>query len=99
MKRFVVVAPLRESMRDQARVLIEQGPPFDLTQTTLASHEVFLTAREAVFVFEGASAKDAVEQLIGEPGVWRSAAAWTECLAGRPRLAEEKFSWIRPDEN
>ena len=93
-----LVAPFRESMRDQARVLIEQGPPFDLTQTTLASHEVFLTAHEAVFVFDGASAKDPVEQLIGEPGVWRGAAGWTECFAGRPRIAQEKFSWIRPDD-
>jgi hypothetical protein len=60
-------------MRDYARLLIEQGPPFDLTQTALASHEVFLTDREAVFVFEGTAAKEAVERLSGEPGVWRSA--------------------------
>lgn len=32
---------------------------------------------------------------MGDPGVWRSARAWRECLAGRSRLAEELFAWER----
>jgi hypothetical protein len=92
--RIVVVAPLREGMRESARLLIEEGPPFDPAGTALTRHEVYLTDREAVFVFEGPDAKAVVETLVGDSDVWKTAAAWKECLAGRPRLAEPAYSWL-----
>ena len=95
MSRLVVIAPLAEGMRETARLLVADGPPFDPEETTLERHDVFLTEREAVFVFEGPQARAAVERLVGDPGVWRSASAWKDCLAGRPRLADEAFSWTR----
>ena len=78
MSRFVHRAFSREHARP-GTLFIEQGPPFDLAQTTLANHEVFLTDHEAVFVFDGSAAKEPVETLIGEPGVWKGATGWTEC--------------------
>jgi len=97
MSSVVVVAPLREGARETARLLIESGPPFDPGSTALTRHQVFLTDREVVFVFEGVEARSAVEHLVGDPGVWKAATAWRECLAGRPRLAEETYTWTRPD--
>jgi hypothetical protein len=96
MKRVLVVAPLREDAQTTVRLLIQDGPPFDLTGTGLERHEVFLTDREAVFVFEGDDPRVAVERLLGEATVWRAAVAWRECLAGRPRIAEQAFAWDRP---
>jgi hypothetical protein len=95
MSRFVHRAFSREHARP-GTLFIEQGPPFDLAQT-LANHEVFLTDHEAVFVFDGSAAKEPIETLIGEPGVWKGATGWTECLTGRPRLAQELLSWARGD--
>jgi hypothetical protein len=91
----VVVAPLKEGARDTARVLIAEGAPFDPSATPLVRHHVYLTDREVVFTFEGPDARATVERLVGDPDVWRAAAAWRECLAGRPRLAEETFSWVK----
>jgi hypothetical protein len=95
MSRIVVVAPLRENARDRARRLVEQGPPFDLPASALDRHHVHLTDREVIFVFEGPDARAAVEQVVGEPGVWKAASEWRACLAGRPRIADETFEWAR----
>jgi hypothetical protein len=94
--RIVVVASLKPGSRDAARLLIENGPPFDPGATALTAHEVFLTDREVVFVFEGENARAIVEELVGDPGVWRAATSWRECLDGRPRLADESYGWARP---
>jgi len=93
--RFVVVAPIRESARDGARELVAGGPPYDLPATDLASHQVYLTSHEVVFVFEGPEARATVERLAGDPALWRTAGTWRELLAGRPRIAEEAFAWSR----
>lgn len=95
MSRVVVVAPLKEGARETARLLIEEGPPFDPGATSLVRHHVYLTDREVVFAFEGPEARATVERLVGDPGVWKAATAWRDCLAGRPRIAEETFAWAR----
>lgn len=97
MSWVVVVAPIKEGARETARLLVEGGPPFDPETTSLVRHHVYLTEKEVVFAFEGPDAKAAVERLVGDPGVWRAATAWRECLAGRPRLAEQAFAWVRSD--
>jgi hypothetical protein len=98
MSWVVVVAPLKDGARETARLLIEDGPPFEPKETSLERHHVYLTDREVVFVFVGPNARAAVEGIAGDPGVWRAATAWRECLAGRPRIADEAFAWTRGDE-
>ncbi len=95
MSTIAVVAPLKYGVQAEARGLIAAGPPFDPERTPLVRHEVFLTADEVVFVFEGPDARLAVDQLIGESSIWRAAMAWRKCLAGRPRIAEHAFEWRR----
>lgn len=97
MTRTVVVAPLKPGTRMQVRQLLDSGPPFPLADTELTAHAVYLTDGEAVFVFEGQAPRVDVERIAGDPGVWRSARAWQACLAGRPRIAEEAFAWVRDD--
>ena len=97
MGRLVVVAPLREGARERALELLSEGPPFELEGTRFDRHDVHLTDREAIFVFEGPGASTL--ELPGEdPALWRAAEAWQECLAGSPRVAKTAFSWERADE-
>jgi hypothetical protein len=98
MSWVVVVAPLKEGARETARLLVESGPPFSPGETSLTRHHVYLTDREVVFAFEGPDARATIERLIGETGVWKAATAWRECLAGRPRIAEQIFTWDRGTE-
>ncbi len=95
MKRIIVVAPLKEGARETARLLLEDGPPFDPSGTRLTGHHVHLTDTEVIFAFEGPEVRGIVESLIGEASVLRAATAWRECLAGRPRIAEEIYRWER----
>ena len=67
------------------RLDIERGP-----HPARYVHDV-----EAVFLFE-ADAREAVERLADDAGLWEAAEGWTEIVAGPPRLAGEAYSWARP---
>jgi hypothetical protein len=95
MGRLVVIASLREGKRARARELLEQGPPFELEGTVFDRHEVHLTDREVVFVFEGPGSSHALTLPGEDRNIWRAAEAWGECLAGSPRVARTEFSWHR----
>jgi hypothetical protein len=96
MSRAVVILPLREGSSERAAELLRGGPPFDPEEIGLERHQVFLTEREAVFLFE-ADSSDAAEKLIGEGSFWSAASAWKDIVEGPPRLAEDAYSWVRPD--
>jgi hypothetical protein len=91
-----VVVPLKAGSVESARALVREGPPFDLA-VRFERHHVFVSEREAVFVYEGEDVKRAVEQLARVPAVWKAAAAWSECLEGPPRIAEEGYAWPSSD--
>jgi hypothetical protein len=95
MSRAAVVLPLREGVSEQAAELLRVGPPFDPEEVGLERHYVFLTEREAVFMFE-ADSLDAAEKLIGEGRFWPAASAWKDLVEGPPRLAQDAYSWVRP---
>jgi hypothetical protein len=63
----------------------------------LDRHHVFVTEREALFVFEGPGACETLERVLRNTRVLRAAARWRECLAGPPRVAEETYAWRRDD--
>jgi hypothetical protein len=95
MSRLVVVVPLKAGAYEKARSLLAEGPPFELERTEFDRHEVFLTHREVVFVFESEQSS-ATLRLPGEdPSLWRVAAAWEKLMAERPRKAENVFTWAR----
>ena len=87
-----VVVPIRRGTAGSAQQLIEEGPPFDVERLGLERHHVFVSEREVVFFFEGDSATAALSR---NPGVLNAAVRWRGILAGRPRLAEERFGWTR----
>ena len=94
LSRVVVVVPLRAGAHQLAAAVLEQGPPFDPEQVGLERHQVFLTEREAIFLFE-ADAADAVDRLVKDTSLWGAGAAWKDLVAGLPRIAEETFSWVQ----
>ena len=95
-RRLAVVLPFRADSRDAVRALLDAGPPFDPEALGLDRHQVFLTASEAIFVFESDLGASALEPLLAEAHLWESAAAWHEHLAGPPQIAEDVYSWTRP---
>ena len=97
MSRVAVVVPLRPGAYEAAVRLVEAGPPFRLVDSPLDGHCVFLTDREALFVFEGSEAEHIVEQIAGEASVWQAATEWRELLDGKPRIADSVFAWHRAD--
>jgi hypothetical protein len=96
-RRTAVVIPLREGSFEAVRLLLEAGPPFDPDRIGLYRHQVFLTPVEAIFVFESRLGEHALEPLLEQPELWQSAAAWHEHVSGPPRIAEDVYSWARPD--
>ena len=95
MSRLVIVVPLREGTKDRARALLEEGPPFELEETQLERHEVFLTDHEVIFVFEAPGDEPPLQLQAGNPLLRTAATAWKEYMAGRPRKAETAFFWER----
>ncbi len=91
----VVVVPIKRKARDRVLQLIEAGPPFDPDALRLDRHHVFVTEREVIFLFEAEDARSAVEGLVRNPAVWKAAAAWKDVIAGRPRVADEGYSWLK----
>jgi hypothetical protein len=96
-RRIAIVLPLKDGAHEAVRALLEAGPPFDPDALGLDRHQVFLTGSEALFIFESGLGAKALEPLLADPELWQSAAAWHEHLAGPPRIAEDVFSWERPD--
>jgi hypothetical protein len=95
MSRLVVVAPLKDGAYEKARSLLAGGPPFELERTEFDRHEVLLTQRELVLVFESKQSA-ATRRLPGEdPSLWRVAATWEKLMAESPRKAESVFTWAR----
>jgi hypothetical protein len=95
--RTAVVIPLKEGAHDAVRSLLAAGPPFDPDRIGLDRHQVFLTPAEAIFVFESRLGEHALEPLLEQPELWQSASAWHEHVSGPPRIAEDVYSWTRPD--
>jgi hypothetical protein len=94
--QLLVVLPLREGAREEAQRLLDVGPPFDLGAAGLRRHRVFLSDREAIFLFEtdGAAAGD---DLLDDADVLAAATAWEELAAGPARMGDVAFSWTRDD--
>jgi hypothetical protein len=96
MERVAIVAHLKEGSGPRAAELLAKGPPFDLAETGIAGHSVYLSASEVIFVFEGHQVEWMVDDLIDQPFRWDIQAAleeWRAIVNGPPRIAHEQFGW------
>jgi hypothetical protein len=99
MERLAIVARLKEGTGTRAAELLERPPPFDLDESGLLRHSIYLSAGEVVFIFEGDQVEWIVdEQLAGQflhPLLADALDAWRPLVDGPPRIARERFSWER----
>jgi hypothetical protein len=98
MWRFVITARLRRGAGPKVRAILREGPPFDLADTSLERHQVFLAGDELVLLFEGPEADREARRVLESPNVLGQASRLAAHIRGRPRLPEEVFSWERPAE-
>jgi hypothetical protein len=75
------------------REFVEKGPPFEPSTIGLKSHQVFVTDREAVFVFETEEGVKAFERILAEPELWDVIASWEHCLSDELRIATAVYDW------
>lgn len=95
-RRATFVVPLKEGALDRVRRLVAKGPPFDPAETPLTRHQLLLTEREAIFVFE-AQTDAGLAALLGQLEIWAAAAAWDDLVEGPLRLAEVAYASERPE--
>jgi hypothetical protein len=98
MTRVAIVARLKEGTGLRAAELIDAGPPFDLAETGIARHDIYLSTGEVVFVFEGHDVEWTVDDLIDspfEPKLQNALEEWRAIVDGLPRVAREQFGWAQ----
>ena len=96
MERVAIIARLKEGSEQRVAELVGAGPPFDLTNTGIVRHSIYISPSEAVFVFEGPEVEWIVDQLIDEPfryELHRALEQWREIVDGQPRVARVRFGW------
>lgn len=96
MHRFVVTGRLRSGAAPKVAEILREGPPFDLSETSLERHEVFLGSDEIVFLFEGPNAETEARRLLARPRVLGRAGRIGSYLDRPPHLPREAFTWERP---
>ena len=96
MEQLAIVARLKPGAEDEARKLIEEGPPFEIADTGLERHTVYLSAGEVVLVFEGHEVEGVVDSMIEDPfrpALSDAFASWRPLVEEQPRIARPVFSW------
>jgi hypothetical protein len=94
LEQVALVVPLKSGTLERARGLIAEGPPFDPAEAGLQRHQVFFSEREIVFVFDGVDVRETVRRVMSDPALpFAAAAAWADCIAGPPLLAEPAYVW------
>ena len=96
MERVALIAHLKEGSEQRAAELVSAGPPFELADTGIVRHNVYVSGHEVVFVFEGHEVEWIVDELIDGPfhhELQRALEHWKEIVDGRPRVARERFGW------
>jgi hypothetical protein len=91
MERVAIVADLKGGSQSRAAELVAKGPPFDLSESGLVSHSVYLSADEVVFVFEAHQVEPFHYELQAALDEWRA------IVDGPPRIARERFGWERDE--
>ncbi|MEO8291195.1 MAG: hypothetical protein ABI649_09415 [Gaiellaceae bacterium] len=92
-ERIAVIGKLKPGMLEQAEQIVEAGPPFDVKESGLRQHSVFLGAEWVVFVFEGPEVERVVHGLVNDPVASAGFGVWAPLLEETPHLVQERYSW------
>lgn len=97
MQSLVVITRLKPGAEAEARELISQGPPLDLSASGLTRNSVYISEGEVIFLFEGPDAERVVHELVNDPVASAQFAAWGHLVEGTPFTAHREFHW-QPDQ-
>lgn len=100
MERLSVVARFKPEAAERVKELLASGPPFDLEEHGIERHTVYLTARDAVFVFEGPNVEWEVDDLAGDflqSELQAALTAWKTLLGEEPHIGRAVFHWTRDE--
>jgi hypothetical protein len=96
MERIAIVARLRKGTAARAHELAAAGPPYDLGNSGIERHSIYISSGEAVFVFEGNEIEWIVDELIDARfyrELQQALDQWRAIIDGTPRIAHERFAW------
>jgi hypothetical protein len=94
---IAVVVPLGPGRSEVVHEFLAEGPPFDPRRIGLESHKVFLTDREAIFVFDTVEGAHAFERILADPDFWDVVPAWEHNVSEEPRIGTIVYEWPGPD--
>jgi hypothetical protein len=100
MERIAIVARLRKGTAVRAHDLVAAGPPYDLGNSGIERHSIYISSGEAVFVFEGNEIEWIVDELIDARfyrELQHALDQWRAIIDGTPRIAHERFAWEAPE--
>jgi hypothetical protein len=96
MQQLAIIVPLKAGAGERAAGLLADGPPFNLEEAGFERHAVYLTDREAVFVFEGREVEWSLDDLVDDPfhpSLQETLDRWSALAEGRPRVARTAYAW------
>lgn len=96
MEQLAIVVRLKPGLEEEARNLIQQGPPFEIGESGLERHTIYLSAGEVVFVFEGREVEWIIDAMVQDPFRPMLSDAfenWRPLVDAEPRIARPTFSW------
>ncbi len=96
MHRFVILLACEKVRPRRSAQILREGPPFDIAETSLERHEVFISEGEVVFLFEGTHAEEEARRLMVGRSVIARVGRLGVHIDGEPCLPGEVFSWERP---
>jgi hypothetical protein len=91
--RIAIVLPIMPGARQTVHDLLEEGPPFNLRDAGITSHEVLVSDQEAIFVFGLRDGPRSLERVLADEDFWTVVGPWEHLAAGPPRLAHVAYDW------
>ena len=96
MGRIAITVRLKPGAEPEARRLLAQGPPFDPDRFGFDRHDVYLTGREVVFVFDGPAVETRLPALAAHLRGSDASTSWAR-LFESPQIADEAYHWVRKE--
>jgi hypothetical protein len=91
MERVVLIAALKPGAREQALDLLQRSAVGSEPEPVTQRQGVFLSDRDAVFLFEGRDAGASVRELVNDPVRSTMLSPWLPLFEGPLHLAREAY--------
>jgi len=90
-RQAAIIAQIRPGKRADLKLLLRQGPSFDLEEQGSTRHQAFFGVTDLVLVFAGPQPVTDAQRLV--PTLGASQLAKLGTLVSSPRMLAESFEW------